>query len=113
MDEKYQKRVISYVKRIANGLKECVKNILIQQEGKEYFFDWDFDVEFKIPESNEDIYRVKNARLDYTNSLLELVDKIEDAKKQGRNYKLDTITDILQEDIKNLVLDNGEKENEN
>lgn len=113
MDEKYQKRVISYVKRIANGLKECVKNILIQQEGKEYFFDWDFDVEFKIPESNEDVYRVKNARLDYTSSLLELVDKIEDAKKQGRNYKLDAITDILQEDIKNLVLDNGEKENEN
>lgn len=113
MDEKYQKRVISYVKRIANGLKDCVKNILLQQEGKEYFFDWDFDIEFKIPESNEDIYRVKNARLDYTNALLDLVDKIEDAKKQGREYSLDTITDVLQEDIKNFTLDNGEKENAN
>lgn len=108
MDEKYQKRVISYVRRIANGIKDCVKNLLIQQEGKEFFNDWDFNVEIKIPESNEDVYRVKNAKLDYVNSLLELVDKIEEAKSQNREYNIDAITNILQEDIRELINKNSE-----
>nr|CAI9751316.1 hypothetical protein DGKKSRWO_DGKKSRWO_CDS_0036 [uncultured phage]CAI9752171.1 hypothetical protein CVNMHQAP_CVNMHQAP_CDS_0036 [uncultured phage] len=110
MDEKYQKRVVSYVKKIANGYKEAIKNIIIQQEGKEYFLAWDFNVEFEIPESNEEIYRVKNARLDYTSALLELVDKIEDAKSQGKTYSLDAISDLIQDDIRKFTISDNSTE---
>lgn len=103
ISEKYQKRVTAYVKRIAKGFKDCVKNILIQQGYKEYFLNWDFDIVFNIPESNEDIYRVKNARVEYVNSILELVDKINEAKEAGRSYNLDAISSALQENIADFM----------
>lgn len=104
MSESYQKRIIAYVKRIANGIKECIKNLVIQQRGKEFFYNWDFTVEFEIPESNEDVYRVKNARLDYVNSVIDLIDKIEIARSEGKEYSMDAISDSLQEDIKKFVI---------
>ena len=114
MDEKYQKRIVSYVKRVANGIHDAIKNILIQQEGKEYFLHWDFNIEFEIPESNEDIYNVKNARMNYVNSMLELVDKIEEAQAQGKTYSLQAISDALQDDIKQFMTsDDKEDEEEN
>lgn len=106
MSESYQKRIIAYVKRIANGIKNCIKNLIIQQRGKEFFYNWDFTVEFEIPESNEDVYRVKNARLDYVNSVLDLIDKIEQSKTEGKEYSIDAISDALQEDIKKFVITN-------
>ena len=113
MDEKYQKRVISYVKRVAYGYKESIKNIIIQQTGKEFFQNWDFSVEFEIPESNEDVYRVKNARVDYANALLDLVDKIEEAKAQDKNYSIDVLSSITQEDLSKLILiDNNDDSEE-
>lgn len=113
ISEKYQKRVIAYVKRIAYGLKECIKNIMIQQdsENTEIFTNFDFDIVFNIPENNEDIYRVKNARLDYTNAILDLVDKI---ITSGDRYSTDAISNSLQEDIESFisVKENNEKEGE-
>lgn len=115
ISEKYQKRVVAYVKRIAYGLKECVKNLLLQQEGKEYFYNWDFDIVFEIPENNEDVYRVKNARIDYVNSVLELVDKIEEAESNGKSYSVDAISATLDEDIKEFMvaLDDDNDKNSN
>lgn len=118
MSEKYQKRVTAYVKRIAKGFKDCVKNILIQQGYQEYFLNWDFDIVFNIPESNEDVYRVKNARVEYVNSILDLVDKINEAKETGHSYNLDTISSALQENIADFMetddrMNNIQKEEEN
>nr|DAI22700.1 MAG TPA: capsid assembly protein [Caudoviricetes sp.] len=105
MSEKYQKRVVAYVKRIALGLKQCIKNIMNQQsKDDELFNNWDFDIEFEIPDTNEDIYRVKTARLDYVNNLLDLVDKISQSKdSNGYQYNLDAISNILQDNIKELM----------
>lgn len=112
IDEKYQKRVIAYVKRIARGLKECVKNIIYQQEadgesnsgGNEFFHNWDFVIEFEVPDTNEDVYRVKNSRIEYVNALLDLVDRVEEAKKSdNHSYSVDEIGNIIQEDISKLV----------
>lgn len=113
MDEKYQKRVVTYVKRIARGLRDCIKNLIYQQEddnGKEFFHNWDFVIEFEIPETNEDVYRVKNARVDYVNTILELVDKIEEGKITGKNYSVDEISRTLQEDISKFIKPNNEDE---
>lgn len=113
MDEKYQKRVVTYVKRIARGLKDCIKNLIYQQEdddGKEFFHNWDFVIEFEIPETNEDVYRVKNARVDYINAILELVDKIEEGKTAGKEYSVDEISRTLQEDISKFIKPNNENE---
>lgn len=104
MDEKYQKRVITYVKKIANGYKNAVKNIIIQQEGKEYFQNWDFTIEFEIPESNEEIHRVKNSKLQYAQSLLELLNSLEEAKEQGKDYSLDALGDLIQEDLRKYII---------
>lgn len=100
MDEKYQKRVVSYIKRIAEGYKQCIKNLIIQREGKDFFYNWDFELSFVIPENNEDIMRVKNAKVDYVNALLDLIDKVETSKSK---YSYDAINDILDEDIKKLI----------
>ena len=110
ISEKYQKRVIAYVKRIAKGLKDCIKNILYQQNGKEYFSNWDFDVVFEIPENNEDIYRVKNARIEYVNAVLDLVDRIDEAKANGKEYSVTEVNNLLQDDI-NKVIDFNKQQN--
>lgn len=99
MDEKYQKRVVSYIKRIEYGLKQTIKNLIIQQEGKDFFYNWDFDLSFVIPENNEDVMRVKNAKVDYVNSLLDLINKIESSNGK---YSYDAINDILDVDLRNL-----------
>lgn len=112
ISEKYQKRVTAYVKRIAKGFKDCVKNILIQQGYQEYFLNWDFDIVFNIPESNEDVYRVKNARVEYVNALLELVDKINEAKSEGRPYNIEAISNALQENIAEFMDVEDEEEEE-
>ena len=101
LDEKYQKRVITYIKRIATGWKNIIKNLLIQQEGKDFFYNWDFDLQFTIPENNEDVMRVKSAKIDYANSLLDLVDRLE----QNKQYSIDAITDIVDEDIRKITDD--------
>lgn len=107
IDEKYQKRVISYVKRIEEGYKQIIKNIIIQREGKDYFYNWDFDLHFNIPENNEDTMRVKNAKLDYVNNLLELVNKIEESNGK---YSYDAINDILGEDLRKLKVETSTEE---
>lgn len=121
IDEKYQKRVITYVKRIARGLKECVKNLIYQQEAKsnddnsggdEFFHNWDFVIEFDVPDTNEDVYRVKNSRIEYANAVLDLVDRIEDAKKSNHAYSVDEVGNMIQEDITKFInLDDGADNN--
>lgn len=114
MDEKYQKRVVSYVKRIANGLKDSIKNIILQQEkdNKEFFHNFDFDIVFEIPESNEDVYRVKNAKVDYVNAILDLVDKIRENEEKGTPYSITAIGSALDEDIsKFMTLEESEDNN--
>lgn len=98
MSEEFQKRVITYVKRIANGFKDICKNIIIQKEGKEFFNNWDFILEFQIPENNEDIYRAKNARLDYANALIDIIDKA-----RQENISLDVLGSYLNEDISKFI----------
>lgn len=105
IDEKYQKRVISYVKRIANGYKAAIKNLIIQREGKDFFYDWDFNLAFTIPESNNDVMQVKTSKIDYATSLLELVDKIETNKDK---YNLDKLSSIVDEDLKALIVTDDE-----
>lgn len=100
IDEKYQKRIISYVKRIQQGWKQCIKNLILQQD-KNFFDNWDFDLNFPIPESNEDIMRVKNAKVDYVNSLLDLIDKIDQSNGQ---YSYDAINSIIDEDLRKIKL---------
>lgn len=104
IDEKYQKRVISYVKRIADGYKQCIKNLIIQRESTDkercdFFDNWDFELEFAIPESNEDVMRVKNAKIEYVNALLELCDKLDETPDK---YNIDTISSIIGEDLGNI-----------
>lgn len=100
IDEKYQKRVTSYVRRIARGYKQIIKNLIVQQEGKDFFDKWDFDLTFTVPESNEDVMRVKNAKLDYINSVLELVDKLNGSE----DYSVDNISEFLGEDLKKYMV---------
>lgn len=107
IDEKYQKRVITYVKRIARGLSTCVKNLIEQQEdddAKEFFHNWDFIIEFDIPDTNEDVYRVKNSRVDYVNAILDLCDKVVEAKTSGKEYSTEAINSIIQEDIDKFIV---------
>lgn len=99
LDEKYQKRCISYVKRIEQGWKQAIKNLIIQQEGKEFFDSWDFDLVFTIPESNEDVMRVKTAKLNYVNQILDLVDRLQSTN----NYSYDAVADTLDEDIRKFI----------
>lgn len=114
MDEKYQKRVLSYVKRISRGFKDCIKNIVSQQEeddGKEFFHNWDFVIEFEIPEANEDVYRVKNLRVDYANAILDLVTKIKDMESQEDTVvSRDEISKTIQEDISKFVINQANEE---
>ena len=107
IDEKYQKRVVSYVRRIEEGYKQAVKNLIIQRDGKDFFDGWDFDLHFTIPENNEDTMRVKNAKVDYVNSLLDLIDKVE--QSNGR-FNYDAISAIIDEDVEKLM--NTEKDTE-
>lgn len=107
IDEKYQKRIISYIKRIEEGLKQCIKNILIQREGKELFDNWDFTLKFTIPENNEDVVRVKNTKIDYVNAILELVDKLEENKDK---YSYDAVSSVIDEDIRKFIITNEEEE---
>ena len=117
MDEKYQKRVISYVKKVALGYKESIKNLIMQQEESfnrspnEFFIDWDFNLEFEIPENNEDIIRIKNSRIAYVNALLDLVDRL----KKDDSYSIEAVKSVLQEDISKFMLDttNGDVTEEN
>lgn len=101
IDEKYQKRIISYIKRIEQGYKQAIKNLIIQRDGKEFFHNWDFDLSFTIPENNEDVMRVKNAKVDYVNALIDLVDKLDQSKQK---YSYDAINDIIDEDLRKLVV---------
>ena len=98
LDEKYQKRVIAYIKRIEYGYKQAIKNIIIQREGKGIFYNWDFELKFTVPENNEDVMRVKNAKVDYVNSLLDLIDKVDTDDK----YSYDAINEILGTDLREL-----------
>ena len=107
MDEKYQKRVLSYVKRIAEGYKNSIKNILIQQEGKDFFYHWDFSVQFPAPESNEEVYRVKTTKMDYVNSMLELIDKI---NENPNKYSIDTISGFLGDDVSAFMAKDDEND---
>lgn len=104
IDEKYQKRVVAYVKRIQEGLKQCIKNLIIQREGKDFFYNWDFDLNFTIPENNEDTIRVKNSKIDYANALLDLIDKI----KENDKYSLDKISNIIGEDLNEIIINNDD-----
>lgn len=113
IDEKYQKRVVSYVKRIEQGYKQAVKNIIIQRNkdsdkelDKNFFKNWDFDLTFVIPESNEDVMRVKNAKVEYVNALLDLLDKIDSA---GDKYSIDAVNDIIDEDLRKLKVQTEEE----
>lgn len=106
IDEKYQKRCISYVKRIATGYKAAIKNLLIQREGRDFFYGWDFSLNFTIPESNNDIMQVKNSKLDYINALLELIDKVESS--EGK-YNINRISDIIDEDLKSIIVSKDEE----
>ena len=108
ISEKYQKRVLSYVRRISSGLRDCVKNLLIQEFGKEYFVNWDFNIEFEVPENNEDIYRVKSSKIDYINSTLDLIDRIEQKKKDDPDsyYSIDEISATIKENLKDFVVNN-------
>lgn len=107
MDEKYQKRIVAYVKREANGWKDIVKNIIIQQEenNNEFFLNWDFNIEFEIPENNEDTYRVKNAKLDYASALIELANTINEANSAGKQISIDYVNSLIQEDLRSLIKD--------
>lgn len=105
IDEKYQKRIISYIKRIEEGYKQAIKNIIIQREGKDIFYNWDFNLKFNIPENNEDVMRVKNAKIDYVNSLLDLVDKV----KTDKTYSISKINEIISEDLRELIVQDNEE----
>lgn len=107
MDEKYQKRIVAYVKREANGWKDIIKNIIIQQEenNNEFFLNWDFNLEFEIPENNEDTYRVKNAKLDYANALIELANTVNEANSAGKQISIDYVNSLIQEDLRSLIKD--------
>lgn len=110
IDEKYQKRVISYVKRIQEGYKQVIKNLIKQRDkDSDFFRNWDFDLTFTIPENNEDVMRVKSAKVEYVDSLIDLIDKIDSSKTQ---YSYDALNDLLNVDIRNLIVqdDTDEKE---
>lgn len=104
LDEKYQKRVLSYITRIEDGLKKVIRNLIIQSDADEngksdFFYDFDFDLHFVIPENNQDVMQVKTSKLDYTKSLLELLQTIE---QNPEKYSIDTLTEILGEDLRKL-----------
>ena len=107
IDEKYQKRIISYIKRIENGYKQAIKNLINQREEenkeKDFFLDWDFDLKFTIPENNEDVVRVKNSKIDYANAILDLIEKIE--QSDGK-YSYDALSDIVGVDLRSIVEEN-------
>lgn len=104
IDEKYQKRIISYIKRIEEGYKQAIKNLISQrEEEKDFFLDWDFDLKFTIPENNEDVTRVKNSKIDYANAILDLIDKIE--QSDGK-YSYDAISDLVGVDLRSIIEEN-------
>lgn len=105
MDEKYQKRVVSYVKRIAEGYKQAIKNLIYQHDNT-FFDNWDFELSFIIPENNEDVMRVKNAKVDYANALIDLLDKIQ----QSGKVSIDAVTDIVDEDLRKLIAEDNVQE---
>lgn len=105
MDEKYQKRVVSYVKRIAEGYKQAIKNLIYQHDNT-FFDNWDFELSFIIPENNEDVMRVKNAKVDYANALIDLLDKVQ----QSGKVSIDAVTDIVDEDLRKLIAEDDVQE---
>lgn len=116
IDEKYQKRVIAYVERIAEGLKNIIKNIILQQEEKDnfassgFFSNWDFELKFIIPENNQDAIQVKNSKVEYASSLLDLIDKI---REKPDLYSIDALAEIVDEDLRKIIVTRDEEDNEN
>ena len=90
--------------------KQIIKNLIKQRDkDSDFFRNWDFDLTFTIPENNEDVMRVKSAKVEYVDSLIDLIDKINSSKTQ---YSYDTLNDLLNVDIRNLIIqdDTDEKE---
>ena len=53
--------------------------------------------------------RVTNAKVDYVNSLLDLVDKVE---QSNGKFSYDAINDIIDDDIRKLIIEDSEEEEE-
>lgn len=113
LDEKYQKRILAYIGRIQEGLKQAIKNIILQSEEEDkksqFFYDFDFTLKFQIPENNQDVMQVKTAKLDYTKSLLELIDTV---VQNASKYSVDALTAVLGEDLRKLSTNLAEVESE-
>ena len=50
--------------------------------------------------------RVKNAKVDYANALIDLLDKVQ----QSGKVSLDAITDIIDEDLRKLIAEDDAQE---
>lgn len=107
LDEKYQKKVLAYIKRIEKGYKQIIKNLIKQRyssdnnEKTNFFSNWDFDLKFSVPENNDEVMQNKISKVNYVNSLLELIDKVEE---DPNKYNYNKISEILDENIKDILL---------